>query len=492
MPGQKKKMITPLPVFDPEHLKKVPETSRRAAEAVSILAELVADDPLRPAYHMMAPAGWMNDPHAAFFRNGWYHLFYQHNPYHDGWGHIHWGHARSRDLLHWEHLPPALVPDEASGQEHCFSGGAATLHDDTTRLFYTSIEKNADPVYDAHQNMAVPLDDELLAWKTHEGGPVVTEEVHDGLKLYDWRDPFIFQWKDKYYMLLGGNLNDRGGGEAHIAMYECDNDELTGWRFKGMFFKHPNPWIFNLECPNLYQLDDEHWILFFSPHDRTEYFIGTVDFEKPEFTPIRAGILDYSHSFYAPTGMRAPDGRLIVWGWVRGFPANRNWNGCLTLPREVRYKDGRLRQTPIAEIEKLRGPDHPKYDLDEDVLEDTYPESLPWQCEILIRDVLCDTGVHIETGSFGFHLVHEDMQLVTINFSPRSATVNQTQIAPVGFKQLDEVQIFVDHSVVEVFINREYCCSTVVPNMTPEFSLKTYASEGGLSGTIRAWPLNRS
>ena len=79
--------------------------ARRAAEPRA------ASDPTRPAYHFHPPAGWMNDPNGTIYHSGWYHLFYQHNPFGDRWGSIHWGHARSRDLVRWEHLPIALGPN---------------------------------------------------------------------------------------------------------------------------------------------------------------------------------------------------------------------------------------------------------------------------------------------------------------------------------------------------------------------------------------------
>ena len=95
--------------------------TRSVAEA----AARVGGDPTRPIVHFRPPAQWMNDPNGTIYVDGYYHLFYQHNPYGDAWGHMHWGHARSRDLVSWEHLPIALWPSERSGEEHVFSGCAA-------------------------------------------------------------------------------------------------------------------------------------------------------------------------------------------------------------------------------------------------------------------------------------------------------------------------------------------------------------------------------
>src|SRR5688572_24253727 len=113
----------------------------RAMASVAKAAERVKDDKNRPAYHFQPTGNWMNDPNGPIFHNGYYHMFYQHNPYGDGWGHMHWGHARSRDLVKWEHLPIALWPSLEMNEEHVFSGCSAIRADGKPVIFYTSIKK---------------------------------------------------------------------------------------------------------------------------------------------------------------------------------------------------------------------------------------------------------------------------------------------------------------------------------------------------------------
>jgi beta-fructofuranosidase len=96
-------------------------------------------DSSRPQFHFRPAAGWLNDPNGPLFWRGWYHVFYQHNPFGETWGNIHWGHARSRDLVRWEHLPIALAPLADRGERHCFSGCAAIAGNDRPVLLYTSI-----------------------------------------------------------------------------------------------------------------------------------------------------------------------------------------------------------------------------------------------------------------------------------------------------------------------------------------------------------------
>src|SRR2546426_523104 len=111
----------------------------RAMSSVRRGTDRASLDPTRPVFHVAPPAGWNNDPNGPIFHGGFYHLFYQHNPYGDSWGNMHWGHVRSRDLVRWEHLPIALWPSKEVGEDHCFSGCATVDGNGQPILFYTSI-----------------------------------------------------------------------------------------------------------------------------------------------------------------------------------------------------------------------------------------------------------------------------------------------------------------------------------------------------------------
>ena len=138
----------------------------RAMQSVQAAAPRAQADPLRPIYHFLPPAQWMNDPNAPIYHGGWYHLFYQFNPYGDEWGNMHWGHARSRDLVHWEHLPIALAPSYEAGEEHVFSGCAAVNGQGEPLLLYTSVKAGTrDQRAPNEQSAARPLDAAWLTWE---------------------------------------------------------------------------------------------------------------------------------------------------------------------------------------------------------------------------------------------------------------------------------------------------------------------------------------
>ncbi len=155
---------------DDAAIKERDDLLAKAAASVAAAADKVKDDPARPIYHLLPPANWMNDPNGLVFHNGHYHVFYQHNPYGDGWGNMHWGHFRSKDLVDWEHQPIALWPSKSRGEEHVFSGSATKTADGKLMLFYTSIGKR-----NPEQWAAVPEGDDLVRWKKHSQNPLLTE-----------------------------------------------------------------------------------------------------------------------------------------------------------------------------------------------------------------------------------------------------------------------------------------------------------------------------
>ncbi|MCC6232597.1 MAG: glycoside hydrolase family 32 protein [Verrucomicrobiales bacterium] len=342
----------PVSTAEPATLSDGRDAIRRAMESVSNAVARAASDPARPVLHFRPPAQWMNDPNGLLQHRGWFHLFYQHNPYGDTWGHMHWGHARTRDLLHWEHLPIALWPSTERGEEHVFSGSAALNGNGDPTLLYTSIARDRDAASHAEQWAAFGSDD-LLTWRKHPGNPALAESLHGERKVYDWRDPYVVHADGRTFLVCGGNLNQAKGGEAVVNLYESVSADFTRWKYRGILFTHPDPSVRNLECPLLFPLGGT-WILIVSPHRRVEWFSGVFDVGAGRFLPRRHGLLDYSDQFYAPNAAPDATDRQILFGWVRGFPEGRGWNGCLSLPRVLSVAGGVLQQRALPELEQLR------------------------------------------------------------------------------------------------------------------------------------------
>ena len=458
----------------------------RAEAAVKAATPRAQADPLRPIFHVTAPAQWVNDPNGPIFHKGLYHLFYQLTPYSDESGIKYWGHVRSRDLVSWEHLPIAIAPSGDKGEESIWSGCCVINGQGKPMAFYTSIGKGKSPFTEAVQ-WAATSDDDLIHWEKSAANPVVTEALHGGKKFYDWRDPFIFREGRKTFMVLGGSLNESKGGQAVVTIYEAENPELTQWKYRGVLFQLPDAEARTAECPNFFKLDDE-WVLFVSPYGKVQYFVGKFDAENCRFLPRTRGLLDHGPNFYAPNTMLVPDGRRLVWGWVNGFPGGRGWNGCLSLPRQLSFsRDGQLRQVPAPQLMKLRG-ELMEY-KEARVMDTDQGFALPASDSMEI-----EAEVDLQSAS-GVQLAIENERKerpVTISFDGLELRVLDAKSPlplPKGERTL-KVRVFIDRSVLEVFANDAVCVTKTISlvGTNSHFSIR---SQGGTANLkrLRGWPM---
>ncbi len=446
----------------------------RATESVRQAAERARKDPTRPIYHVLPPANWLNDPNGPLYYKGYYHLFYQHNPYGDDWGHMHWGHVRSKDLAHWERMPIALWPAKSKGEQHVFSGCAAVNGKGQLMLFYTSIG-NRDP----EQWAALPEDDDLIKWKKHPGNPLLTEKLHGKTKVYEWRDPYVFAHGGRTYMVLGGNLNASKGGQAVVLVYRAEDAELTRWAYRGVLFTHPDKAVKNIECPLFFKLRDK-WVLIVSPHGPVEYFVGTLDDKAMRFKSERRGVVDPG-SFYAPNVLQEESGRRLLCGWVNGFPGGRGWRHCLTLPRVLDLApDGALLQRPAPELVKLRGRQPRALNIG----------PLSDALEIVVQ---LDRG---EAKSVGLKVCRsaDGSRAATVSWDGSHldvAGLRVPQTLPAGEKDL-KLHVFLDRSLLEVYAaDGRVCVSRVISRTHPEDVGVEVFAEGGkaIVRALSAWPV---
>ena len=310
-------------------------------------------EPLRGQFHFSPRRGWNNDPNGMVFFNGEYHLFFQHNPY--GWGHanMHWGHAVSRDMVHWKEVGTALAPDELGPM---FSGSAVVDWKNTS-----DFGKGGKPplvlIYTAAGNPTV----QCLAYSTdgrtftkYSGNPVV-QQITGGN-----RDPKVF-WHEpskKWVMCLYVGLPDKVN-----TIHFLSSPNLKDWtvmsQTEGFF-----------ECPDFFELPvdgnpaNKKWVLTAAS---SEYMVGTFDGTK--FTPEMEKLPGHrGQGFYAPqtfSDIPASDGRRIQIGWFRTESKGMPFNQSMSIPLELQLvstPDGpRLTWTPVKEMESLRAKSH-KFD----------------------------------------------------------------------------------------------------------------------------------
>ncbi|MBR4740353.1 MAG: DUF4980 domain-containing protein [Bacteroidales bacterium] len=310
----------------------------------------------RPAYHFSPAYGWMNDPNGMVYKDGLWHLFFQYNPYGSVWGNMTWGHAVTKDLVHWEQWDNAIVPNALGA---VFSGSAVVDKDNVSGFGHDAIV--------AMYTSAGASQTQSLAW-SNDGGktfqvygknPVITGEVPD------FRDPKMFwdeqtrQWK---VVLAAGQ---------EVQFWSSDN--LKDWTYESSFGQtygnHNGVW----ECPDLVQIDGK-WVLLLNINpggpfggSATQYFVGSWDghrFTCDDLATVTRW-MDYGKDHYATvTWSNAPDGRVVALAWMSNWQyANavptQQFRSANSVPRDLslikRGKEYILKSTPSSEVEALRG-----------------------------------------------------------------------------------------------------------------------------------------
>ncbi|MCO5191628.1 MAG: glycoside hydrolase family 32 protein [Anaerolineae bacterium] len=444
----------------------------------------IQNDPTRPRYHFCAPFGWMNDPNGTIFHAGYYHVFYQWNPHDDDWGSIHWGHARSTNLIDWEHLPVALKPDRSLGEEHCFSGCLMLRKGQPPMILYTAIGPQMD-VYDGAQQWAALGDENLLSWRKHPANPILTAQLHGAVEIVDWRDPFVFEHNGQTFLLLGGALSEKERKAAVVLLYEALDDTLERWSYRGVLFQHPDPSRISVECANFFKLGDR-WVLLLATHDLVEYFTGEFDVITGIFTSHRSGNVDDSDHYYATNVLFDDQQRCICFGWIRGFAGGRGWNGCFSLPRMLTVDDeGCLHQAVVPEIAMLHGEGIQATNIS---LGRYRPEGFHSDALDIHARITGDSGA-----SFGLRLVPTEAgsKSICLSFTGDKVTLNDKSA---HFESEDgrpvDVRLFLDRSVVEVFVDARVCLTLVIPAPAAAYQFELFCEVGSARlQRLEAWKI---
>ena len=320
-------------------------------------------------YHFMPEKGWMNDPNGLVFYKDEYHLFYQYYPNGTEWGAPHWGHAVSKDLLHWEYLPIALYPDRNG---YIFSGSVVVDKNNSSGFFGEEKEGLVAVFTHAgsrqHQSIAYSKD-RGRTWTKYEGNPVIRNSIKRGFP-DDFRDPKV-SWNkmlNRWIMVIAAG--------DHIELWSSEN--LKEWTKESEFGKnmgaHGGVW----ECPDLFEMavnngDEKKWVMIVSlnPGNRfggsgTQYFIGelkTVD-GKLNFVTEQNETkwVDGGKDNYAGITWENIENKRYFIGWMSNWeycnitPTN-SWRGAMTLPREMELvkKEEKLflRSRPIQNMDSI-------------------------------------------------------------------------------------------------------------------------------------------
>lgn len=479
----------------------------------------------RPQFHFSPPANWMNDPNGMVYYEGEYHLFYQYYPDSTVWGPMHWGHAVSKDLANWEHLPVALYPDSLG---YIFSGSAVADVQNTAG-FKTGDETPLVAIYTYHdmagekagkndyqtQGIAYSSNNGRT-WTKYTGNPVLK---NPGRK--DFRDPKVSWHEPSRHWVMTLAVGD------HIAFYT--SPDLKNWTETGQFGEkyggHGGVW----ECPDLFELpiadtDSTKWILLVSINpggpnggSATQYFIGDFDgktfhSDNPETTELW---VDYGADDYAGvtwSNVPTQDGRRLFMGWMSNWlyaqtVPTQAWRSAMTLPRSLHLqstpKGIRLFSKPVKELENLRDKN---LQLDAATIKDRL-EINHFQAaagELIVEFDLSETTA----ADFGVELYNTKGEKVRIGYetATKQYYIDRSNVGKTAFsdqfakkhfaprvsdRNILQMHLFLDVASAELFADDGATVITDIFFPTEDFNKAALFTTGGTAklSTGKAWTL---
>lgn len=466
----------------------------------------------RPQYHFSPDSMWMNDPNGMVYYEGEYHLFYQYYPDSNVWGPMHWGHAVSPDMVHWEHLPIALYPDDHG---YIFSGSAVVDELNTSGLGENgkapliAIFTYHDPVGASegkvdYQNQGLAYsNDKGRTWKKY------SEPVLKNPGIIDFRDPKV-SWRkefNKWVMTLAV--------QDHIEFYSSPN--LIEWEKTGEFGKetgaHGGVW----ECPDLFPIkvdgsDKSEWVLLVSINpggpfggSATQYFVG--NFDGKAFSTSQSDIkwLDHGSDNYAGvtwSGIPESDGRVLFLGWMSNWlyaqqvPTER-WRSAMTVPRQLVLKKQNdrflLASEPVKELESLR-----EKQLSPQITSVTGTVLVPTEDITIMQSEMNFNFILTEgENNFGVVLSNEKGEKVKIGYSKSEVQVyiDRTEagvssfskefaaVHSVSYKAEEKLNlhVYVDEASVEVFVDGGNAVLTdILFPSVPYNKLELFSAKGSI------------
>ena len=459
-----------------EQLREDPQILRFAESRKQLAA-----DRYRPIYHYVNPESRLNDPNGLCFWQGRWHLFYQAYPPEDP--RQHWGHAVSDDLIHWRDLPIAIYPNP---EEKCFSGTTVVDEDRVIAMYHgtkvgTMVAVSSDPL--------------LLNWDKVTGKPVIpyAKPGEDPLP-YNIFDPCIWKHDGTYYALTAGTLNEGPGGKRIRAEFLHRSKDLATWEYLHPFLEDDQYGLVGDDgaCPYFWPIADRHILLHFSHMSGGKYLLGDYDTQRQKFVVTAAG--DFNFGPAAPCGVHAPSatpdgegGVITIFNMNPGKPTD-GWNQIMTLPRRLTLVGNEdLRCVPAGDIESLRGenrrlegvtlPANQEIVLDKiqgnaiEIIAEIDPGGAPMLEMNVLRSPNKEEYTRIaffKNRGYRDRSGRGQQSLITIDSSYASTAADVVcrgpETAPVylGPEEPLTLRVFIDRSVVEVFVNDKQCVAVRV------------------------------
>jgi len=428
------------------------------------LCQKLAADHERPQYHLLPAHNWMNDPNGPIYFRGRYHMFHQYNPQGAVWGNMHWAHAISTDMVHWQHEPIALAPSPGGPDSDGVFSGSAVLDQGRPTVIYTGVApptssaaatlRDGVHTWRETQCLAVAEDDDLRVWKKLPE-PVIAAPP-EGLAVSGFRDPCLWREGNQWMLILGSGVRGKGGT---ILLYTSRRLRRCTYLDSLIECSRCNTQSFNpvdngemWECPDFFPLGDKH-VLLIATMGKVHWKVGT--YANHRFTPEKEGVVDWG-AYYAAKSMLDAAGNRILWGWI---PETRpdsdliaaGWAGVMSLPRLLSLNSENQLQSRIAPaVAKLRK-SHPGFgDVPQQRVLD----------RVRISDLAAEIDIKLQPKADEFTLrLYGDLgEFVSIACTHqgegRELRVNTvTAPLPGVAGSIAHLHLFLDGSVLEVFAN---------------------------------------
>ena len=486
--------------------KAEPRTENNALNALVVaqrqLREKLLSDPHRPTYHFVTPEGncMPFDGNGAIFWNGKYHLCYI---FQDHRGHC-WGHASSKDLLHWRWHSPALFPAPGDVDRGIFSGNCFINKKNEATILYHGVG--------AGNCIATSSGPELENWTKLPTNPIIPipKKGSPEEKLYSSWDPHGWLEADTYYAIFGGGLP---------TLFKAS--KLDNWEYVGPFMSKNMPGVDDFEdisCPDFFKLGDKYMLLCISHARGCRYYLG--QWKNEQFHPEFHERMNWpGGTCFAPESLLDNKGRRIMWAWALDRrPRNEyGWSGTMTLPRVFSLgKDGALRIEPIEELKQLRmygkKYEHIKVaDGSEVTLDDVRGDCLELDLTIRPGDakrfgikVRCSgdgkeqTVIECDPSTRHLKVDVSKSSLDSVNYytfcmKGGSNPKVTAQVAPLELKDGEKLRlrIFMDRSILEVFANARQCVTQrIYPARNDSLGVVLFSAGGSVEiESLQAWQM---
>ncbi|MGP6138602.1 glycoside hydrolase family 32 protein [Jeotgalibaca sp. A127] len=442
--------------------------------------------PLR--YHITPLKGLLNDPNGLVQFKGAYHVFYQLNPYGTSHENKAWGHMVSKNMVDWERKAIALAPSEYYDKDGIYSG-SAVVKEGVLYLFYTGNVIEADGTKRSYQCYAISEDGESFEKK----GPLFP---HPEGYTRHVRDPKVWysEPEKKWFLVLGAQTDDLRG----TAIWYASGD-LLEWEFLGEIVDAKSA-AYMWECPDVFELDDQ-WLFLISPQGfkprghqfqniyHSVYVPATFKEGRFALTTDDMKELDWGFEFYAPQTFQADDGRRILYAWMGVMESDKEqaiptiaegWVHGLTIPRELRFEDNKLKQIPVEELKMLRQDSH-SFTLSESW--EFKSEKYAYEIEMRFEEEAAFEVSLKDSTKLSYQASERKLILERMNWLTNERETRMTYLE----EPLTDLQIFLDGSSIEVFANEGSAVATA--RFFEEGPLVIHY-QGELKGSAKVYELN--